>query len=112
MPHPAIRRDDIIYTPPGFLIALISLLEIAFENNNRRGRVDFAFVKRPIAALFKQTGTGFHGAKTFVMELYFNTETTMNTVGKFTRSGSQWLLGTVHIQRQTDDDFVRLPLFQ
>ncbi len=53
-----------------------------------------------------------HGAKTFVMELYFNTETTMNTVGKFTRSGSQWLLGAVHIQRQTDDDFVRLPLFQ
>ena len=63
------------------------MLEIAFENNNRRGRVDFAFVERPIATLFKKTGTGFYGAKTLVMELYVNTETTMNTVGKFTRSG-------------------------
>jgi len=39
-------------------------------------------------------------------------EAAVDLIGKVARPGGQQLLAAVHVQRQTDDDLIRLPLFK
>ncbi len=82
----------------------------SFRDNNRRGRVNFAFVERPIAALSNRP----ERASTVLRRSSWSFTSHRNGHEYGWQIYALWqsmVVGAVHIQRQTDDDFVRLPLF-
>ncbi|MNC51579.1 hypothetical protein D3C75_1008760 [compost metagenome] len=62
--------------------------------------------------MFEQPGTCFNGAQAFILQSDFNAKTAMQAVCKLPGAGGERLFGAIHIQRQANNDFIRLPLFK
>ena len=65
---------------------LVTLLEIAFEDDHGRSGIYFAFIQRPVSALFEQAGAGLDGAQAFIVQRYGYAKATVNTVNELTRA--------------------------
>ncbi|ABV15382.1 hypothetical protein CKO_04325 [Citrobacter koseri ATCC BAA-895] len=79
--------------------ASVTLLEIAFEDDDGRGGIHLAFVECAITALFKQARTRFYGAEAFVMQRNQYAKTAMNAVGELAGASGEGLLCAIHIER-------------
>ncbi|STQ09373.1 twitching motility protein [Enterobacter cloacae] len=90
----------------------VTLFEIAFEDNDGRSRIDAAFVECAETPVLKQAGTRFDGTQSFVVEFHGNAKATVDFIGKLTRAGGKRLFSAIHVQRQTDNHIVWLPLFE
>lgn len=62
--------------------------------------------------MLKQAGTRFDGTQSFVVEFHGNAKATVDFIGKLTRAGGKRLFSAIHVQRQTDNHIVWLPLFE
>ena len=77
---------------------LVTLLEIAFEDDHGRSGIYFAFIQRPVSALFEQAGAGLDGAQAFIVQRYGYAKATVNTVSELTRARGKGLFCAIHVE--------------
>ena len=68
--------------------SLKALLEVAFQYDYGRGRIDAAFIQRPVAAVFKQARAGLNRTQSFIVEKDRDAKEAMSVIGEITRAPS------------------------
>ncbi len=92
---------------PGLVVLLF---HPGFDDELGGDAVHAPLVQRLVAATFKQAGAGIRGGEPLVLELHRLAEATVQAIAELASSHRDLLVRAIHVERQTDDQQIRLPL--
>ncbi len=90
----------------------VLLFHPGFQNELGGDPVHAAFFQRPIAPPLEQTCPRIRGGEPLVLELHLFAEAAVQPVAEFAGPHRDLLLGAVHVERQADNQQIRLPLLE